>query len=102
MIKRSHAEWRILFNEHEHSGLSAAAFCREHGLCPRYFSKRRQQLLNADTTPGSSQPAFVPVRVAKPMEAVRVELHLGEALMVTLPSSISPAWLADLIHQLRS
>ncbi len=100
MIKRTAAEWQTLFNEHKQSGQSAAVFCRERGLCPRYFSKRRQQLLKSDPAPRSSQPAFVPVTVAKPMDPVRIELELGEGHRLTLPASISPAWLADLIHHL--
>lgn len=51
MIKRTAAEWQTLFNEHTQSGKSAAAFCRERGLCPRYFSKRRKQLLVSDPAP---------------------------------------------------
>ena len=43
-IRRSAARWRALFAAHDVSGLSAAAFCREHALCPKYFSLRRRQL----------------------------------------------------------
>ena len=102
MIKRSQDEWYSFFHEHKQSGQTAVAFCRERGLCPRYFSKRRKQLLNSDPAPHSSQPAFVPVTVAKPVDSVRIELELGEGHMLTLPASISPTWLADLIHHLRA
>ena len=101
MIIRTPAEWHTLFHEHKQSGQSAAAFCREHDLCPRYFSKRRQQLLNSDAVSRSPKPAFVPVAVTKSMEPVHVELQLGDALVLILPASISPAWLAELVHQLR-
>ena len=42
-IRRSAAQWRALFAAHDGSGLTAAAFCREQALCPRYFSLRRRQ-----------------------------------------------------------
>ena len=42
-IRRSAAQWRALFAAHDGSGLTAAAFCREHALCPKYFSLRRRQ-----------------------------------------------------------
>jgi len=101
MIIRTPAEWHTLFNEQKQSGQSAAAFCREHDLCPRYFSKRRKQLLNSDALSRSPKTAFVPVSVMKSIEPIRVELKLGDALVLILPTSISPAWLAELVHQLR-
>ena len=44
MAKRSKSEWRTLFEEHDASGLSAAAFCRERGVDAKYFSVRKRQL----------------------------------------------------------
>jgi len=44
MIKRSEAQWFELFEKHERSGLSAAQFCRDENLCPKYFSLRKKQL----------------------------------------------------------
>ena len=98
MTKRIPEEWLVLFNEHKQSGQSAAAFCRERGLCSKHFSKRRKQLLK----PGSDKThrAFVPVTVAR--DAVRFELQLGDALRLNLPASVSPAWLAELIQHLRA
>lgn len=57
MVKRTHAEWQTLFNEHDQSGLTAAAFCREKNLCPRYFSLRRRQLTGK---PGKEKPVAAP------------------------------------------
>ena len=44
MIKRSRGEWQALFAKHDASGLSSTEFCREHSLCPKYFSLRKRQL----------------------------------------------------------
>jgi len=44
MVKRSKADWRVLFQEHESSGLTAAEFCRRQSLCPKHFSVRKRQL----------------------------------------------------------
>ncbi len=38
MVKRSAAEWRGLFEAQARSGLTASEFCKEQGLCPKYFS----------------------------------------------------------------
>ena len=42
---RTEEEWRSLFELHQQSGLSQSHFCQEQGLCPKYFSLRRKQLL---------------------------------------------------------
>ena len=47
MKRRSQAQWRALFQAQQISGRSAAAFCREQRICPKYFSLRRRQLLDA-------------------------------------------------------
>ncbi len=44
MVKRSTEQWLDLFKQHDDSQLSASQFCRDKGLCPRYFSKRKRDL----------------------------------------------------------
>ena len=56
MAKRSKSEWRTLFEEHDASGLSAAEFCRQHGVDAKYFSLRKRQL-TAD-----SRASFIQVK----------------------------------------
>ena len=61
-MRRSKEEWRRLFAEHESSGLTAAAFCREHSLCPKYFSLRKRQLGDGEGVPSrfvAVKPAIV-------------------------------------------
>lgn len=101
MIKRSTDEWRALFSEQAHSGQSAAVFCRERGLCSKHFSKRRQQLFHPGVGTPVPKSAFIPVTLTPPQASARVELQLGDALVLIFPSCLSPAWLADLIRQLR-
>lgn len=48
MKRRTQEEWRALFQAQTESGLTAAAFCREQGVCPKYFSLRRRQTLLHD------------------------------------------------------
>ena len=62
MIKRSTKQWHTLFAEQAKSGLSAASFCRERHLCPKYFSLRRKQLLGEKPSSGKQPAAFVQVR----------------------------------------
>lgn len=94
MKRRTKSEWLALFQAHKQSGLTAAAFCRENNLCPRYFSVRKKQLL------GEHNPM---IRVEKPalpdegLATVRmlkgdVQLHLQNA---------SPDFIASLLQKLQ-
>jgi len=56
MAKRSKSEWHTLFEEHNASGLSAAAFCRQRGVDAKYFSVRKRQLK------ASSSASFIEVK----------------------------------------
>ena len=47
MIKRRTPEqWQELFSDYQASGLTQAEFCHQQRLCPKYFSKRRQQFIS--------------------------------------------------------
>lgn len=76
MIKRSREQWLSLFEGQAKSGLNQARFCKERGLCPKYFSVRRRQL-----TGGAGQGKFVRVRRSIPTplpSAVEWQLQVGE------------------------
>lgn len=74
MTKRAKAEWQSLFEAFAVSGLSMAAFCRQHALCAKNFSAKRREWLEETGSqekhrtsdvapmPATSSP-FVPVRV---------------------------------------
>lgn len=91
MVRRSEAQWRGLFEAHAQSGLSAVAFCKEHQLCPRYFSLRKRQLLQ----PGSP---FVEA-VASKSEEASIRLRYRDTVL-HLGGDVSPQWVAQLIRAL--
>ena len=98
MKRRTQAEWRALFDAQASSGLTAAAFCRSRGLCPKYFSLRRRQLLSE---PGprpkqKAESAFVPVAVWPGEDPATLEVRVGTDVQLRVPASVSPAWLAEL------
>lgn len=102
MIKRTPDEWHALFAAHDESGLSAAAFCREHRLCPKYFSLRRRQLSEGHTSPTTSKGAFAPVSMATPANGVMIEIHLASDVQLHVPLAVSPQWLGALLQQLQN
>lgn len=100
MKKRSNEQWRELFAQHDTSGLSAAAFCQQHDLCPKYFSLRRKQLARGA---GKEETGFIraQVRAEAKREAAGVSLTIhcnaGQLVFGALPQ---PGWLAQLLKGL--
>ena len=103
MKRRSHAQWHTLFQAQQASGQDLTVFCQAHDICPKYFSLRRRQLLgDAVSSTAINASAFVPVSVQRPVEAMALEIRLGDALQLRIPPSVSPQWLAALLHALRN
>jgi len=100
MKRRSNTEWCALFTEQAASGMTATAFCQERGLNPAYFSLRRKQWLNEEAQSAAS--AFVPVARAPQPAGALIVLQLGGVLVLHVPASVSPAWLAELLQHLRA
>jgi len=72
MTRRCAKEWRALFEAQARSGGTAEEFCREHGLCPKYFSLRKKALGQV-------------VAVVKTSPFVRVEPVATPALLASVP-----------------
>ena len=107
MVKRSEAEWQSLFEQQTASGLSAAAFCREHGLCPKYFSLRRKQLQRqTKQSPGvgntstAKRATFIPAVMTTSSLSSDLLLQTGN-IRLTLPLSVDSDWLARFIRTLQ-
>lgn len=98
MIRRAKADWLLLFKQHQESGLSASAFCRENNLCTRYFSKRKKELFNPSEKPKTTRFIKAKLKPKDTPDAVITLQHHQTHLR--LPASISPSWLAELIKAL--
>lgn len=93
MARRTQQQWQALIEEQQHSGETAAAFCKARGINDKYFSSMKSKL-RAD----SKGAGFL--RVATP--APRGEIVLScAAVTLRLPSSCHPEWLAALVRELR-
>ncbi len=44
MKRRSREEWQQLIQQQQESGLKASEFCKQHGLCEKYFSTVKYKL----------------------------------------------------------
>ena len=109
MVLRSKKQWLDLFDKHEVSGLTAAAFCRDEGLCARYFSKRKKDLGWRGSVPikklkkqnrVKSKPSsdFIKVSVSKPSDSFSLEYGDLKLSWNQLPPT---DWLSNFIKSLK-
>jgi len=98
MEKRNPEQWQALILQYEASGLTMTAFCVKQEICRKHFGKRRKQLNRENLKSTSSfVPVALPARHDKPM----LEIHQGKAIVIKMPLSVSPTWLAELVQQLQ-
>ncbi len=55
-----------------------------------------------EKTQDNSSEAFIPVAMRGRSDASAVEIHLGKILTMRVPTSVSPRWLAEFVHNLRA
>lgn len=96
MIRRNKEQWLSLFQQHADSGLTAAAFCKQHDLDQAYFSLRKTQLCNTD------EAAFIPVtRIKKHTVTTSLKLQYQlESCSLQFDSLPDVVWLSQLIKAL--
>jgi hypothetical protein len=72
---RIRAKWQQHIEAQQASGLTQAAYCREHGLDAQYLSLWKSKLAKretiATTTAGAARPALIPVIVKTATESVK-------------------------------
>jgi transposase-like protein len=91
-------------DEFERSGLSAAAFARQHGLCYSVFCRWRKQQRDPvrRRLTASRQPRFESL----PLDSLlarnwAAEIVLSGQATLRLSSQASSTWIAELLHALR-
>jgi len=85
---------RIHIEAWQTSGMSQAAYCREHDLNAKTFGNwvrkhRSGQVIRS--------PALVPVTITVPMPANTLSLRGRGDHVLELPSTVSPHWLGELL-----
>ena len=96
MARRSSKEWQTIIEQHEISGMSVAAFCKQHALVNKYFHARRQSLFKRQQRTLASP--FIKVSKTNPSSAM-ISLQMGDAKL-SLPVNTEPVWLAKLLKAL--
>ena len=100
MSRRTLADWQIINDEFEASRLSVTDFCRDREFSPKYFYAVRSKLKRQSST----KSRFVKAKpctskmFSSPTEQM-IQFHCSGGTL-TLPSSASPNWVAELIRAL--
>ena len=96
--------WRAQVAAHAKSGLSVAAFCRQHGLRKGTLSFWRWKFAQEARRAPRPTPAFVPVHVAPTAPARdrgpavgELEITLAPERRVRVSGRVEPAWLAEVL-----
>ncbi|MDD1650197.1 MAG: IS66 family insertion sequence element accessory protein TnpB [Methylococcaceae bacterium] len=79
------------------SGLTQAAYCRQHGLNPTTFSGWWRQVR---ARPVTGTPELLPIQVAAAGPALpdRLVLRLAAGHQLELPVAVAPGWVAELLR----
>jgi len=89
-MRRSKADWRKLIEDQQSSGLSAAQFCRERSINPKYFSTRKKQLCEFANSFVQVVPSALPSTAGTPVKLRIIEVEVpGETLQDTLSLLLS-------------
>jgi hypothetical protein len=99
MKRRTKQQWFELFKLQASGDLSIAAFCKEHSIGQSYFYKRKSELTGKKDGPLSTQFIKIKQQVNSITPVCLLELHYQQTRL-TLPTSISPHWLADFVKAL--
>lgn len=78
-VRRSAQQWRALFDAYSASGLSAEAFCGEHGLAKSSFRRwhRRLHISVQEETPAAMPAAFLSIPLTAP-DAASIEVRVDD------------------------
>jgi len=91
------AHWLTHINVWQSSGLSQAAYCRQHQLTYRTFSARLCEFRAQANSSPSAPPLLLPIHVqAQTSPEVGLILHHAKGYRLELPAAVSASWLAEL------
>jgi len=95
-IFRNQAQWQVIIEKQQASGLTIIDYCREHQLSTSSFYAVRKKL---ESTPSN----FIRAKVTEQVELITqqplIELTLGKATL-KLPSNTSAAYLGQILRTL--
>ena len=92
--------WQDLIHQQQHSGLSIAAFCRQHDLSQPSFYAWRARLTNELPQMNSTAISFVPLSLPASRPAI-FTVRLPNGVQLDVPSDFDEAALTRLVRVVR-
>lgn len=94
--------WRSHIEAWQSSGLSQAAYCRQHHLNSRTFTARLSEYRRETM---ADKPVLIPVTITQSLseikpEAKKIVLHCVQGHWLELPETVSAQWLTTLLQGL--
>jgi hypothetical protein len=91
------AHWLTHINAWQSSGLSQAAYCRQHQLTYNTFSARLCEFRAQAKTSPPAPSVLLPIHVQPPLSPeASLVLHHAGGHRLELPAGVSASWLAEL------
>jgi len=91
--------WLTHITAWQSSGLSQAAYCRQHQIPSATFSARLCEFRAQVKSPLPAPPVLLPIQVQSPvLPKGGITLHHGKGHRLELPASVSASWLAELLR----
>lgn len=91
------AHWKTHIDAWQSSGLSQAAYCRQHQLTYSTFSARLCEFRARAKSSPPAPPLLLPIHVKPPPSPeVSLVLHPARGHRLELPAGVSASWLAEL------
>lgn len=94
-------DWIKHIESWQSSGLSQAEYCRQRRLIYKTFTVRLSAYRKSRKEAGSSHlpaTALIPVQVQAPSPVGAIRLTTDQGHRVELPTTVSAAWLAELLR----
>ncbi len=88
------ASWKNHIETWQSSGLSQAAYCRQHDLNAQTFSSRLHAFRSQDA---AELPALIPVHIQHQLSGT-IALQFAQGHRLELPATVSAQWLAELLR----
>ncbi|MBW1735839.1 MAG: transposase [Deltaproteobacteria bacterium] len=90
--------WQRIIEQQEASGLSGAAFCREHQINPHAFYRWRRRLRTEQDSQGTQSGFYQLVPCTSQSQGSGVHIHLGQSLRIELDRGFDPFTLRTVLE----
>ena len=103
MTRRTFNDWKNLVEKQITSGLSVPQFCNQHNLNPKYFYARKSKVVQSTDDSGFIQAQVITQQTTRLKSKLQQNItFVNAAGKLTLPSSISAQFIAELLNGLAS